>query len=81
MGIKVPMLICGFDKDGLRVRQDTLSLKNGVYMLNLNSVLNSSYECNTSHHLKSAGNCHEKGCRGNFVMKASNIYIDGFMGE
>ena len=31
--------------------QDNLSLKNGVYILNLNSVLNLSYECNTTYHL------------------------------
>ena len=39
------------DKVGLiRVRQDILSLKNGVYILNLNTVLNLSDECSTSYH-------------------------------
>ena len=39
------------EKDYLLVRQDNLSLKSGVYILNLNSALNLRYECNTSHHL------------------------------
>ena len=38
-------------KDDLWVHQDNLSLKYGAYILNLNSVLNLSYECNTSYHL------------------------------
>ena len=36
------------EKYDLWIRQDNLSLKNGIYILNLNSVLNLSYECNTT---------------------------------
>ena len=37
----------------LWVRQDNLSLKNGVYIFNLNGISNVSYECNTTYHLRS----------------------------
>ena len=46
-------LVVAEKKYDLWVRQDNLSLKNDVYIFNLNGVLTLSYECNTRYHLRS----------------------------